>query len=228
MITPSMKAYGLGIALLGAAGVLYARHVDSSRRAARAATTLAAAVAQGDVVLHVPHLTGAITLDGDMDDPGWVRPPGPAATGEFLLENGKPARPHTHARLVWGGEYLYMAVLASDEDIQSSDAIHIVFSQGGAERAIDVSPNATVTGAISGVHVSNEIDGTVNNPKDSDEEWTLEIAIPLDSLGMRGERGENIGMSLSRCDTPKDGRRVCAGWGDGRATNRGKGRIVLE
>ncbi len=224
-MTRSTKALGFGVVLL-VASVAYAEHLTASRRAARAAATLSAAVARGDLVLGVPHLTGAIALDGDMDDPGWVRPPGPARTGEFLLVAGKPARPHTSARLVWGGQYLYMAVLASDEDIESDDALHIVFSQGVAEYAIDVSPKAEIKGSIRGVHASSEIDGTINSPNNFDEEWSLELAIPFESLGMKGERGENIGLALSRCDTPKDGSRICAGWGDGQAS--GRGRIVLE
>jgi hypothetical protein len=43
---------------------------------------------------------------------------------------------------------------------------------------------------------------------------------------MKGEPGENIGLSLSRCDTPKRSGRVCAGWGDG--PDPARGRIVLE
>jgi hypothetical protein len=118
-----------------------------------------------------------------------------------------------------------MAVLASDEDIRSDDAIHIVFFQGDTQKAIDVSPKPVITGSIGGVHASSEVDGTIDNPKNFDEEWSLELAIPFESLGMKGERGENIGMSLSRCDTPKDGLRVCAGWGDAQGS---RGRIVLE
>ena len=218
-MTARAKALGFCVVLLAASGVAFAKHLASSRRAARAAVTLSASVARGDLVLRVPHLTGAIALDGDMDDPGWVRPPGPARTGEFLLENGKPARPHTHARLVWGGEYLYMAVLASDEDIRSDDAIHIAFTQGDAQCAIDVSPTAAIKGSIRGVHASSEVDGTIDAPNNFDEEWTLELAIPFESLGMKGERGENIGMALSRCDTPKDGSRVCSSF---------RARILLE
>jgi hypothetical protein len=102
-----------------------------------------------------------------------------------------------------------------------------------------VSPKAVVTDSSrrgdgewdlswsSGVHVSRELDGTINDPKNMDEEWAIEMAIPFESLGMKGEPGENIGMSLSRCDTPKREPRVCAGWGEGPA-DRGRGRIVLE
>ena len=212
------RALGFGVVLL-AGGVAYAEHVASSHRAERSAASLSAARARGELVLRVPHLTGAITLDGDMDDQGWTRPPGPASTGEFLLDNGKPARPHTHARLVWGGEYLYMAVLASDEDIRSDDAFDLVFSQGDSEHTMAVTPRAVISGSIEGAHASSEIDGTIDNPKNFDEEWSLELAIPFASLGMKGERGENIGLTLSRCDTPKDGSRVCSAW---------RGRIVLE
>jgi hypothetical protein len=241
---------GIGIALLAAGGGIYARHVASSGRAARAAAMLSASVARGDPVLRVPHSPGEITLDGDTDDTGWLRLPGPARTGDFLFETGKPARPYSEARLVWGGDYLYLALYASDEDIQShtdrpdepngtDDAFHVVFSQAGVEYAIEVSPNALIADSIrsnggewdlgwsSGAHASREIDGTINDSKNMDEEWAIELAIPLESLGMKGEPGENIGMSLSRCDSPKRGPRVCSGWGNGPGEH-GRGRIVLE
>jgi hypothetical protein len=246
----SATALGLGALMLATGGGLYARHVASSRRAARAAATLRASVARGDPVLRVPHIPGAITLDGDTDDPAWTRPPGPARTGDFLFENGKPARPYSEARLVWGGDYLYLALYASDEDIEShtdqpdaplglDDAFRIVFAQPGVEYAIEVSPRAVITDSIrrgdgawdptwsSGAHASNEVEGTMNDTRTMDEEWAIELAVPFESLGMKGEPGENIGMSLHRCDTPRNGRRVCAGWGEGPADGV-RGRIVLE
>jgi hypothetical protein len=250
MFLRSARALGVGVALLAAGGALYAKHVRSSRRAARAAAAVSASVARGDPVLRVPHVSGNITLDGDTDDPGWVRPPGPARTGAFVFGNEARASPYSEARLVWGGEYLYLALFASDEDIESQtdqpdgpigqgDAFRVVFSQPGVEYAIDVSPNAVITDSTrrgeggwdltwsSGAHASRELDGTINLPKDLDEEWAIELAVPLVSIGMKGEPGENIGLSLRRCDTPKGSPRVCAGWGEGLA-GRGKGRIVLE
>src|SRR5580693_1479819 len=67
-------------------------------------------------VLHVPHTPGSITLDGDTDDPGWTRPPGPARTGPFVVENGAQARPYSNARLLWGDGHLYLSLYAADED----------------------------------------------------------------------------------------------------------------
>jgi hypothetical protein len=243
-------ALGLAGILLAAGGVLYSRHVGASRRAARAAATLSAAVARGDPVLRVPHAEGTITLDGDTDDPGWLHPPGPARTGDFRFKNGELARPYSEARVVWGGDYLYLALYASDEDIEThadqpdgpiglEDAFRVVFSKPGVEYAIEVSPKAVIADSIrreggewdftwsSGVHASRELDGTINDPRNMDEEWAIELAVPFESLGMRGEPGENIGMSLNRCDTPKRSPKVCAGWGDG-PDGRVRGTVVLE
>jgi hypothetical protein len=244
----SPKAIGFGVVVLAIAGVLYGRHVTATRRAARAANIVSGAIARGAPVLRVPHAPGPITHDGDTDDLGWLHPPGPARTGAYRSASGQPATPYSETRLVWSGEYLYLALYASDEDIETrtdapdgpialDDAFRVVFSQSGVEYAIEVSPRAVITDSIrrgdgawdlawsSGAHASKEIDGTINNARDMDEEWAIELAVPFESIGMRGEPGETIAMSLRRCDTPKEGPRVCAGWGDGPGE---RGRIVLE
>ena len=61
--------------------------------------------------------------------------------------------------------------------------------------------------------------GRLNKSTDMDEEWVIEMALPFESIGLKGESGESIGLSLKRCDTPKKSDRVCAGW---------EGRLVLE
>ncbi len=180
---------------------------------------VAASVARGDPILRVPHAPGPITLDGDTDDPGWLRPPGPARTGDSLSDSGQPARPYSDTRIVWGDGYLYLALYAADENIVTrtdepdgpvwlDDAFRVVFARSGIEYAIEISPKAIITDSIrsaggqwdyswsSGAHASKELDGTINNPSNMDEEWAIELAIPFESLGMRGERGETIAMSL--------------------------------
>jgi hypothetical protein len=209
------------------------------------AGTAANANAGGAVVeLRVPHATGNIVLDGDTDDPGWSSP---ARTGAFLLANGAPARPYSDARLTWGDGHLYVALYAADEDVRArtadpdgplwlDDAFRLVFARDGVEYAIEVSPRGTITDAArraggtwdyswsSGAHVSHELDGTMNDSNDQDEEWVIEMAIPFDALGMKGERGETIAFSVRRCDTLKSGPRVCASWGDGDP----RGQLVIE
>jgi hypothetical protein len=245
---------GLGVALVATSGWVYGKRLRSSRAAARAAAAaVSAAELRGDPVLRVPHTPGAITLDGDTDDPGWTRPPGPARTGAFVLANGEQARPYSNTRIVWGDGYLYLSLYAADEDIEThtdepdgpvglEDAFRIVFAQPGVEYAIEVSPKAVIADSIrrgggdwgewdpswsSGAHASKEIDGTVNKANNTDEEWAIELAVPFESLGMKGERGETLGLSLSRCDTPKKMPRICAGWGAG-PDGHPRGRIVLQ
>jgi hypothetical protein len=201
-------------------------------------------------VLRVPHLPGSITLDGDTDDPGWIQPPGPARTGAFVLASGAVARPYSDTRALWGDGHLYLSLYAADEDIETrtdqadgplwlDDSFRLSFVRGDVEYAIEVSPKGVVTDAIrrsggafdyswsSGVHLSPELDGTINNSNDRDEEWVIEMAIPFESLGLKGEAGESIGFSVKRCDTPKGLPRVCGGWGEATAEVP-EGQIVLE
>ncbi len=236
------------VAALGAGG--YARHLLAARRPAPTPPPRSA-FAEPDHVLHVPHAPGAILLDGDTDDLGWTGSTGPARTRDFELANGAPARPFSEVRTVWGDGYLYLCLYAADENIESrtteadgplwlDDAFRIVFSHGDTEYAIEVSPVPVVTDSIrhrvsgtwgpwdykwsSGVHVSTEMDGTLNNPNNMDEEWVIEMAVPFASLGLKGEPGDSIGFTASRCDTPRRAPRICASWGEGAE----HGQIVLE
>jgi hypothetical protein len=203
-----------------------------------------AAVLTGSVLeLRVPQAKGAIALDGDMDDPGWLE--GCARTNAFLTPDGDQVRPYSEARFVYGDGVLYVGLYAADEDIRAKltepdapvwteDSFHVVFNDGMVEHSFDVSPIGTLAdgerrvGATgpggahpfdfrwtSGAHVSHEMDGTPNKPTDHDEEWLIEMAIPLDRLGLKGARGERIGVAVHRCDTLHSGVRSCGSWGEG-------------
>jgi hypothetical protein len=188
-------------------------------------------------VLRVPHARASIVLDGDTDDPGWTAPPGPARTGPFRFASGARARPYSDARMAWGDGQLYVLLYAADEDIRSrGERFRLTFSRGGRSFALDVAPDGQVRGTIrdrrgassgwaSGVHASREIDGTLDDPRDRDEEWSVELALPLASLGMKGERGESAGFSVVHCRRQADANAAggCGGWGDPEG-----GRLVLE
>jgi hypothetical protein len=193
----------------------------------------------GALVLRVPHAAGSIVLDGDMDDPGWVRQS--ARTHAFVGPDGvTSARPYSEARFVWGDGLLYVGLYAGDEDlhakatehdapVQGDDSFHVVFSDGKIDRVLDLNPLGVLADGTrptgtdgpldmsweSGAHISNEIDGTPNKSTDHDEEWVIEMAIPFESLGLKGEKGERIGVFLERCDTLKNGTTSCGTWGQG-------------
>jgi hypothetical protein len=189
-----------------------------------------------DVELHVPRAGGPIVIDGELGDDGWL---GRAArTGGFVASDGSQSRPYSDARMVWSDGTLYVALYAADEDLRATyregdaplwleDAFHLSFRRDDTELTFDVSPLGTLTDAQrtgerafdyswqSGARVSRDVDGTLNDPADDDEEWVIEMAIPLQALGLRGTQGERTGFSIHRCDTPKRGPRLCGGWGEG-------------
>jgi hypothetical protein len=197
----------------------------------------------GETDLIVPHVQGTISLDGDLDDSGWLGPI--AHTGAFVDKNGVGAKPYSEARVTWGDGVLYLSFYAADEDIRANvkdpdgevwrdDSFHFVFDDGKNERIFDASVNAVVSDATrpslifskttkrppldfswqSGAFISRELDGTINDASDDDEEWALEVAIPLEAIGLRGEVGERVRFAAHRCDLPKNGKRVCASWGE--------------
>jgi len=228
---------GSGV-VLGAVAALNARAIATSH------PKPSASILSGSVTeLHVPHPHGPIVLDGDMDDPGWLN--GCARTGAFVTAGGDQVRPYSEARFLYGDGVLYVGLYAADEDIHAKlegldapvwteDSFHVVFSDGTTEHSFDVSPTGTLAdgerrvGAVgpggthpfdfrwnSGAHVSHEMDGTPNKSTDNDEEWLIEMAIPLEALGLSGQKGERIGVTVRRCDTLRAGVRSCGSWGDG-------------
>jgi hypothetical protein len=191
---------------LGASGAWWAAR--GARQSARPASSS---------VLGVPRAASPVALDGDTDDPAWLAAPGPARTGAFVGPSGAPARPHAEARLLWGQGMLYVLLYAADEDVTRADRFVLTFAVGRTAYAVAVGADGAVndqapTGWRSGMHVSREIDGTLDDPRDVDEEWSLEIAVPLASLGLRGARGERLGFGAARCDASG-----CSRWGDGGA-----------
>lgn len=229
------------LASLGIGGFFGARGVARSNASPSASSDAVRAPA----VLRVPRVAAPITLDGELDELAWSG--GVARTGAFLGGDGAPARPYSDARLAWGDGLLYVALYAADEDVRAEprspdapvwldDSFHLVFfsSGDGVERVLDVSALGVVTDSVrrsggapdyswqSGAIVSHENDGTLNDARDDDEEWIIEMAIPLASLGLKGERGERVELALRRCDTPRGSSRVCGSWGAPRAT------IVLD
>jgi Carbohydrate family 9 binding domain-like len=224
---------------LGARAVANANHARVHAPRPPPPTTIPATVKRE---LHVPHATASIEPNGEVDEPVWAT----AVRTNAFTTGGKAARPYSDARLLWGDGFLYVTLYAGDEDIRATDAKHddplwvadafqLVFVDGARERTIDVSPLGIVTDGErvgngtadyrweSHARVGHDTDGTVNAPDDDDEEWVIEMAIPLDSLGLAGHAGDRIGFSARRCDATRQIGRVCAGWGDS-----GDGVLVLD
>lgn len=229
----------VGLVVGGASGLKMAEG-RGGRRPSHARATDARPIATV-TELSVPHATSEIHIDGELDDAAWHD--SAARTGAFATA-GDVARPYSDARLAWRDGMLYIALYAADEDIVApstlhdaplwtGDSFHLVFRRGGLERSIDVSPRGVMTDGerIGGgsfdsrwesrARIAVDSDGTVDDSTDEDEEWIVEMAVPLKELGLSEAAGERIGLEISRCDRVRgaDGsvRRACGTWGDARS-----------
>jgi hypothetical protein len=64
--------------------------------------------------------------------------------------------------------------------------------------------------------VAVDTDGTLNKLGDNDEEWVVEMQVPLDALGLiRTGPGTRIPFAVRRCEVGRDGPRACGSWGMG-------------
>jgi len=145
------------------------------------------------------HPPAAIVCDGELDEPAWRRA---ERTGPFLDDAGARAAPYSDARFVVAGDALYVALYAADEDIRSSDAFTVEIG----DRRLRFGPTDR------GPDVGVDLDGTVDDPRDDDEEWVVEARIPLAGL----PRGA-VPVRVARCDRLRDGRERC-----------GSARVVLR
>ena len=239
--------------LVAAAPVLAAAAVVAVRRSDRATEARPAegtrAETGPEAVLVVPHATRPIVLDGQLTDPAWLEEA--VRTGPFVESSGSLlAHQYSEARFLWADGQLYVGLYASDEDIRATheaqdsqvwrdDSFRLAFDDGPREYLFDVSPLGAVADGLrvktnakagfdytwsSKVRVAHELEGTVNDPSNNDEEWVVELAIPLASLGLKGTRGERIGAWIGRCDTAKGQPRTCGDWG----RTHGHGALVLD
>ena len=60
------------------------------------------------------------------------------------------------------------------------------------------------------VRVAVDRDGTVDDSKNFDEEWVIELAVPLHDAGIAGS--SPVPFTASRCDVTKDGVERCGAW----------------
>jgi hypothetical protein len=176
-------------------------------------------------ILLVPRVSGPVQLDAEIDEPDWSRA---ARTGAFVDGAGVEARPYSDARFLWDDENLYVALYAGDDDIRTrvkehdgpvwlDDAfsIHLAPAAGSPTYVIEISAGGVITdgrrdekGKLdltweSKTKLAVDVDGSLNDASDEDEEWVIEAAIPLRALGARA--GDRLLVDLSRCDTPRAG-----------------------
>jgi hypothetical protein len=168
-------------------------------------------------------------IDGVLSESDWDRA---MKAGPFVRSlDGKPCSASTEARLLWDDENLYVAFQSADpnvagvyfkddEPLYRSNVVEIFLNPSGDPARgydeIEVAPTnalfdaSFVGGPRQGMDLSwssharhaVRIDGTLNDPRDVDQGWTVELAIPFASLtGMprpRPGRGDRWKFNLYR------------------------------
>ena len=105
-------------------------------------------------------------------------------------------------RVARDDRYVYLTIYCADEDLRATDAVHV----GLGAASFDAHPTGALDGAPPGTKVGADVDGTLNDPKDDDEEWVLEVAVPRAAIGP----DPTPALTARRCDALKDGTVRCA------------------
>ena len=204
--------------------------------------------------LRVPRVREPIAINAETEGKKvWEAEAG--GTGVFKDARGQGMVPYTEAKARWMPGTLYLLLYAGDLDLEGTvtsrdgpvlrdDAFHIELGREGHVYTLDVSvlgtlADADCTGSVgersgerrcdwgwdSHAAVAVDRDGTLNQVGDNDEEWVVEMAIPLASLGMAAyEARDRMPFAIRRCEVSKGGRGACGGFGTGKV----RGEIVLE
>ena len=145
---------------------------------------------------------GTPTLDGELDEPVWHAA---AATEPFVHATVDRVVPHTEARAAWDADSLYLVLYAADADLRSSDQVAVQLEGAGS---IAVSPSGVVEChfgaqadcAAAGVVAKLDKDGDVDDDKEEDEEWAVELSVPWKLLAPGG-RPSQVPIGFSRLET---------------------------
>ena len=152
----------------------------------------------------VPRTRTAISIDGVFNEPDWVTTY--SLTIQLRGDDGDFSRPYSEVRFLHDDSNLYVALYAADTDITSDDAFDL--DVGNLHERLFAS--GKVTPSAPDVKLSVNVDGTLDNPASKDEEWRVELAIPLALTGLALDVPADT--HVGRCDTMKDGSRLCGAW----------------
>jgi hypothetical protein len=156
----------------------------------------------------MPHTAKPPVIDGKLDDEVWKAAPVVTLQGSL---DGRPVTRRTDVRLLWDETNVYVAFdaedpdiwgtkLKKDDDIYNEEACEVFFDadgDGATYNELQVSPHNTNFDASfvarrsdlaeamkweSGMKTAVQVKGTLDDPSDTDERWTVEMAIPIANL----------------------------------------------
>jgi hypothetical protein len=145
-------------------------------------------------------------IDGAIDDAAWAQAAAVELVGSF---DGRRPSLKTVARMLYDDAYLYVAfdcedpdawgtLMKRDEPIYNEEVVEVFLdadANGRTYNELQVSPNNVLFDAYfparregmdltwdSGMKTAVKVNGTVNQPGDRDQGWTVEMQIPFARL----------------------------------------------
>jgi hypothetical protein len=157
----------------------------------------------------IPTTTAALQIDGELGEPDWSQR---ALRHVFTTVTGEQARPFSEVRMLHDARNLYVGLYAADEDIRSREFFELQIGELRLHALATGTISSAVPGtpAVPGITAAIDRDGTLDDPSNDDEEWVLEIVIPLAATNLAP--GQPRTARAARCDTPKDGVERCGAW----------------
>jgi hypothetical protein len=185
-----------------------------------------------------------VKIDGKLDDEVWKVAPSSGAFVDTL--SGAAVGTKTEVKLAWDDKYLYVAFENQDEDVWSSlknrddklwteEAVEVFIdadADGKDYIELQVNPNNAIFDSYLPSYRANQndwnskmktavaVEGTVNQRKDKDKGWTVEMAIPWADTKGRGESkvklppkvGDTWRVNFFRMDLPEGKPQQAMGW----------------
>ncbi len=195
-------------------------------------TVSSTTVSAGDLPVYTIHrATGRIVVDGRLDEADWQAAPSAGPFAFPWLVSGEPEQ--TDVRMLWDDDFLYVSYTCADKYIQANhydtnsatcddDCVELFWNPnpaaGKAYNMFEMNCLGNLLSVYNNFersikerdsrilppHIAQTIRGTVNNDSDSDEGWTLEIAIRFADYPelygkLRPKPGERWRTGLNRC-----------------------------
>jgi hypothetical protein len=183
-------------------------------------------------------------IDGKLDDAVWTQASPPIVL-QFLWESQTGAKQKTAARLLWDAQALYVGFDAEDADVTAQflqrddptyrdDAVEIFINPDPQQEALYYGFEMNARGVLydylnynsrtifkrfdaTGVTIASDVRGTLNQREDTDNGWSLEIAIPWANFEELSRRPPIVGTvwkaNVNRWDGVEPKRRMSI-WSD--------------
>lgn len=171
----------------------------------------------------IPRTKSTIQVDGLLDEPDWYAAPALTDFSFTWAAADDSPRQSTVAKLLWNDEKLFVSFLCQDEDIQASrqerdgqvyrdDCVEVFLAPdpNNLQQYMNLEINALGTrldnfrpgGAPpeqawnpDEIEIAVQRTGTLNDARDKDQYWTVEVAIPFSVFGAAMEGPAHVGRT---------------------------------